>query len=332
MSENKLILQSSPHLRDGDSVRRIMVTVIIALLPGVLAGIWAFGLSALLVTVVAVAGCLAIEAAALSLLKKPLLPYLTDGSAVVTGLLLAMNLPSNFPWWMTLIGAAAAMALGKHVYGGIGSNPFNPALVARVFLLISFPAAMTNWPVAGDGGIMNLGVDIKTGATVLGLFKTEGLVKLHEAYPNLYMDLFLGKVGGSLGETSALALLIGGVFLLIRRVISWETPVAFIGTVFVFSGIFWLVDKDSYADPLFHILSGGVMLGAWFMATDMVTTPVTRKGMLLFGVGCGVITGVIRLLGAYPEGVSFSILIMNGLTPLIDRYLRPPKFADKVVA
>jgi electron transport complex protein RnfD len=325
-----MILQSSPHLRDHDNVSRIMVTVCIALMPGVLAGIWAFGLKALVVTVVAVLGCLGTEAIVLRIMGKPLRPYLTDGSAVVTGLLLAMNLPSNLPWWMVVVGAVVAVVLGKQVFGGIGSNPFNPALVARVFLLISFPAAMTSWPSA-TGELMNLGVDVQTGATVLGALKTDGLQALMGAYPNLHLDLFLGRAGGSLGEVSALALLVGGIFLLIRRVISWHVPVSFVGSVVVITGIFWLVDSATYADPLFHVLSGGVMLGAWFMATDMVTTPVTPLGMLIFGAGCGVITCVIRLLGAYPEGVSFSILIMNGLTPLIDRYVRPPKFADKEV-
>ena len=328
MSSTKLILQSSPHLRDDDSVRRIMLTVLIALAPATVASVLMFGTRAVVVLVLAVLGCLAFEAIALKIMKKPLMPYLTDGSAVVTGILLAMNLPSGLPWWMVLVGALVAVVLGKQVYGGIGSNPFNPALVARVFLFISFPTAMTTWPVPGSD-LFGMGADVATAATPLGVLKTDGLAALMSSDSNLYMNLLTGHVGGCLGETSAIALILGGLFLLLRKVISWEIPVTFIGTVFAFTGVFYLVDSSTYADPLFQILSGGVMLGAIFMATDMVTTPVTRKGMLLFGFGCGLITGVIRLLWSYPEGVSFSILIMNGFTPLIDRYITPAPFEDK---
>ncbi len=320
MSETRLLLQSSPHVRDVSSVQGIMHTVILSLVPALIAGVVFFGWRALAVTVVAVASCLAVEAAILRLAGKPVKTALVDGSAIITGLLLAMNLPSNLPFWMVGVGAVVAIGVAKHAYGGLGNNPFNPALVARVFMLIAFPGAMTSWPVTTCNGA----TDVLTAATPLGIMKMEGAAAAMQAAS--WWDLFIGNVGGCLGETSALALLLGGLFLLWRRVISYEIPVAFIGTVAAGTAVAWLVDPTKYPDPLWQVLSGGVMLGAWFMATDMVTSPVTRKGMLLFGVGCGVVTCVIRLLGGYPEGVSFSILVMNGLTPLIDRYVKPARF------
>jgi electron transport complex protein RnfD len=321
VSENRLILQSSPHVRNTESVRKVMYTVIAALVPAVIAATVFFGLRALLVMVVSVAACLLFEGIAVKVAGKPVKETLLDGSAIITGLLVAMNLPSGIPWWMVVVGALVAILLGKQVFGGLGNNPFNPALVARVFLLISFPTAMTAWPVTGFHA---LGADVVTAATPLGVLQMEGPLKALEGAS--YLNLFLGNVGGCLGETSALALLLGGIILLVRRVISWEIPVAFIATVFLFTAITWLVAPDKHVDPLWHVLSGGVMLGAWFMATDMVTSPVSRKGMLLFGVGCGFFTCVIRLWAGYPEGVSFAILIMNGLVPLIDRYLAPTRF------
>jgi len=324
VTENRLLLQSSPHVRDTESVRAIMYTVVIALIPAAAAAVLFFGLHALVIMVVSVAGCLAFEAAALKVAGKPLRPALTDGSAVITGLLVAMNLPSEIPIWMVLVGALVAVVLGKHVYGGLGNNPFNPALVARVFLLISFPTAMTSWP---ETTFQAGAADAVTAATPLGLLQMEGAAAANLAVG--YWDLFVGNVGGCLGETSALALLLGGLFLIVRRVISWEIPVTFIATVALFTGIAFVVNPDGNVDPVWHLLSGGIMLGAWFMATDMVTSPVSRRGMLVFGIGCGFFTSVIRMFAGYPEGVSFAILIMNGLVPLIDRYFKPTRFGEE---
>ena len=323
MSENRMILQSSPHARDRGSVRKVMYTVTLALLPAVVAGTVFFGLRALLVMALSVFACLLFEGLAMKVTGKPVKETLLDGSAVITGLLVAMNLPSGLPWWMVVVGALVAVVLGKHVYGGLGNNPFNPALVARVFLLISFPTAMTAWPVP-------LGADGVTAATPLGVLQMEGATVALQSVS--YYDLFIGNVGGCLGETSVIALLLGGIILLVRKVISWEIPVTFIATVLLFTTITWLVAPDKHINPLWHVLSGGVMLGAWFMATDMVTSPVSRKGMLLFGVGCGFFTCIIRLWAGYPEGVSFAILIMNGLVPLIDRYLAPARFGAQQAA
>lgn len=325
----RLLLQSSPHVRDKDSVHGIMHRVVLALVPAAIAAVLLFGMRALLVMAVAVVSCLAMEGVCLKIAGRDVKGSITDGSAIITGLLLAMNLPSGIPLWMIVVGAAVAMLLGKHAYGGLGNNPFNPALVARVFLLISFPTAMTTWPLTSCR-LKEAATDVLTGATPLGVLQMDGAQKAVESAS--HWNLFIGNVGGSLGEVSALALLLGGVYLLISRIITWEIPVTYIATVFVFTGIAWLVDPAAQPDPLWHILSGGVMLGAWFMATDMVTSPVTRKGMLIFGVGCGVLTCVIRLFAGYPEGVSFAILIMNGLVPLIDKYVGPEGFGEAAKA
>jgi len=331
--ENRLLLQSSPHLRDQDSVHKVMHTVVLALLPAAVAGVVFFGVRALAVMAVSVVACLAFEAAALKIGGKPIKPHITDGSAIITGLLLAMNLPSGIPIWMVVIGALVAMVLGKHAYGGVGNNPFNPALVARVFLLISFPTALTSWPTPAFGPE---GLDAITTATPLGLLQMLGkggeeAVLASSALEKMdHWMLVLGNVKGCIGEVSAAALIVGGVFLLVRKVITWEIPVSFIGTVAAFTLVAWLVDGNM-GNPIYHVLSGGVMLGAWFMATDMVTSPVSRKGMLVFGIGCGLLTCVIRMWAGYPEGVSFAILIMNGLVPLIDRYVKSPGFGDSSV-
>lgn len=323
--DTRLLLQSSPHVRDKDSVHKIMYRVVLALVPATVAAVYFFGLRALLLMAVAVVSCLALEAVCVKLSGKDVKGAITDGSAVITGLLLAMNLPSGLPIWMVVVGAAVAMILGKHAYGGLGNNPFNPALVARVFLLISFPTAMTTWPLT-TWQLKDAAAGALTGATPLGVLQMEGAQAAMESAG--HWDLFIGNAGGCLGEVSGLALLVGGVYLLLTKVISWETPVTYIATVFAFTGVLWLIDPAAQPDPLWHILSGGVMLGAWFMATDMVSSPVTRKGMLIFGVGCGLLTCVIRLWAGYPEGVSFAILIMNGLVPLIDKYVGPERFGD----
>lgn len=315
-----LVVSSSPHIRAPESVSRIMWDVNLALVPAAFAAVYFFGAPALSTMLLAVLSCVVFEALFLRLFGKPI--TITDGSAVVTGLLLAFNLPPSVPWWLAVAGGFVAMFLGKHVYGGLGCNPFNPALVARVVLLIAWPTFMTTFPAPFGG---RGGADAVSTATPLGLLKTDVTMGLHlrNSASISLSDLFVGNVPGSLGEVSALALLLGAGYLLIRKVISWHIPVAYIGTVVVFSSIYWLNDPTTYANPAFHVFSGGLMLGALFMATDMVTTPVTNRGMLIFGVGCGLLTMIIRFYGGYPEGVSFSILFMNALTPLIDRFTKP---------
>lgn len=328
------VLAPSPHLRSPDTIERVMYTVLIALVPGSLIGIYFFGLHAIRVMLISIVGCLVLEGFVLKLRGRDISP-LKDGSAILTGLLLAMNLPSSTPGWMVMVGALVAILLGKHVYGGLGYNPFNPALVARVFLLISFPVAMTSWP---EPKPFTFSLDTVTKATPLGEMKTNLLMtgSIGDIANIDLMAPFLGNFGGSLGEVSALALIAGGLFLLARKVITWHIPVTFIVTVFVMTGMFWVINPQKFASPVFHILTGGLMLGAFFMATDYVTSPVTNKGMIIFGVGCGAITVFIRLFGGYPEGVSFAILLMNSVTPIIDQYTKPRTFGylreKKVVA
>ncbi len=318
--ENQLYLSSSPHIHSPQTSDKIMRLVIYALLPATAVSIYFFGLPALSVLLICTLGCVAFEALGCKLMKQPL--SIADGSAALTGILLALNLPPSSPWWMALLGSAIAILIGKQIYGGLGYNPFNPALVARVVLLISFPVQMTTWTAPAPLGS---GIDAVTTATPLGEMKTAVMLTGH--LPDLatsgFGHYFLGNMGGCLGEVSALALLLGGLFLIFKKVISWHTPVSFLGTVIVLSGIFWLVDPSKYPNPLFHLVTGGLILGAFFMATDMVTSPVTQRGMLIFGFGCGLLTVLIRLFGGYPEGVSFAILLMNAATPLIDRYTRP---------
>ena len=316
------LLTTSPHIHNTESIPRVMYSVVIALIPAILVSIYYFGLSALMIYAISIVSCLVFEAAAQKVMGRPI--TIGDGSILITAILLAMNIPSTSPWWLVVIGALVAVVLGKQIYGGLGHNPFNPVLVARILLLMSFPIQMTAWVKPAP---LFSGVDAVSMATPLGDMKTTLMMKgaIDMSQFN-YMDSFIGFVGGSLGETSVLALLAGGIFLLARRVITWQIPTAFIGTVFAMTGVFWLIDPTSYANPVFHILSGGLMLGALFMATDMVTSPVYPTGMLVFGIGCGVITVIIRLFGGYPEGVAFSILLMNAATPLIDRYTAPKKF------
>ena len=323
LAVERLVLSVSPHAHGGRDVRAIMRDVILALLPGLLAGLWFFGLDALRVLVLAVGGCVACEWGLGRLLGRR--GTVRDLSAALTGILLAMNLPSNSPWWLVLTGCLVAIGLGKAIYGGLGFNPFNPALVARVFLLISFPVQMTRWVVpAGPATAF----DAATGATPLGAAKEAVALgrPLAEADLPATGAMLLGRMGGSFGEVSALALLAGGLFLLHRGVIRWQIPGGFVGAVVLVTGAAHLAAPERYLDPLTHVLSGGLILGAFFMATDMVTSPVTRRGMLVFGVGCGLLTAVIRLWGGYPEGVSFAILLMNATTPLIDRWTRPRVF------
>ncbi len=322
---HKLIISASPHIHSGQDVRSVMRDVIIALAPAVLAGIWFFGFDAFRVLLIAVVGCVGCERLMNRMMNRP--SSISDLSAALTGILLAMNLPSGSPWWMVLVGTLVAIILGKAIYGGIGYNPFNPALVARVFLLISFPVQMTRWVVPQG---ITTGLDAATGATPLGVAKEAASLgtPLSEVPLPSHLQLLVGNVGGSFGEVSALALLAGGAFLLYRGIIRWQIPVGFIGSVVLITGITNFLQPERYLSPMVHLLAGGLIIGAFFMATDMVTSPVTRKGMLIFGIGCGVLTSVIRLWGGYPEGVSFAILLMNALTPLIDRYTKPKVFGQ----
>lgn len=332
-----LVLSVSPHLTGTESVRRIMYKVLLALVPASLAGIWFFGVRALFVMLATMIFCVGAEALWCLLAKKPVKETVLDGSAALTGLLLALNLPPQIPFWVCLIGAFLAIWLGKQVFGGLGNNPFNPALVARVALLIALPAAMTTWsPARGmlekqaaSDTVTSATFDATTCATPLGVVSTtpkiiEKTPKAESNFaavdsPDLYLDYFLGVKGGCIGETSVLALLIGGLILIGLRLINWRVPVCFIGTVAIITGIVNYFFPGLTPTPLFHLLTGGLMLGAFFMATDMVTSPITSTGCILFAVGCGVITSLIRIWGNYPEGVSFSILFMNALVPLIDR-------------
>ncbi len=328
---NLLKISGSPHVHSDESTKKIMWRVNLALVPMLLTGIAYFGLNALLISIVSVACCCLFQ----WLIEKFIMKVpstVCDGSAIVTGLLLAFNVPATAEMiWMVAIGALVAIGVGKMTFGGLGKNPFNPALVGRVFMLISFPVQMTTWPTVGKWFPMSL--DTVSGATPLGLIK-EGVKNgqsLSEVLSSPDMpslcDIFLGHMGGSLGEVSAIAILIGAIYLLCRKVISWHIPVAFIGTAFIFSGILWLADPTQFVDPLTTILTGGIMLGACFMATDMVTSPMAKSGQLVFGVGCGLLTIIIRNWGAYPEGVSFAILLMNSVTPLINRWCKPTRFA-----
>lgn len=318
------VLAPSPHFRSKMTIESAMYGVILALLPGIAIGVYYFGPNALRVLFLSVVGCLFFEGLALKIRGRDLSPLL-DGSAICTGLLLAMNVPSILPSWMVLMGAAVAIGLGKQVYGGLGYNPFNPALVARIFLLISYPVAMTSWP---EPKPFSFYLDAVTKATPLGDMKTTVMMTgtIGESAKVGLIDPLIGNVGGSLGEISAIALLIGGIYLLVRKIITWHIPVSFLATVFLMTGVFWLINPERYASPSFHLVTGGLMLGAWFMATDYVTSPVSGKGMIIFGVGCGLITVFIRLFGGYPEGVAFAILLMNGATPIIDQYTRPRVF------
>ena len=324
-----LQVSGSPHVHGNESVKKIMWSVVIALLPALAVSVYYFGLPVLILTLVSIATCMLTEYLIQRFMLKGNIT-ITDGSAVITGLLLAFNVPSNLPVWILMIGAFVAIAIAKMPFGGLGKNPFNPALVGRVFLLISFPVQMTTWPKPTP--VWSFGAaDVITGPTPLGVLK-EG-VKNGQAVNDLvsempsYVDMLLGQMGGSFGEVSAIAILIGAIFLLIRKVITWEIPVSFLLTAFLFSGIFYLVDPTTYVNPCFHLVTGGMMLGACFMATDMVTSPTSRGGMLVFGAGCGLLTIIIRLFGAYPEGVSFSILIMNALVPLINKGFKPRTYA-----
>lgn len=329
---SKLIVSLSPHAHGTDSVERNMYGVILALLPALLVSFYYFGLGSVVVCLTSVAACVLLEWAINKYILKNPRTTILDGSAALTGLLLGMNLPSNLPIWIILIGALFAIGVCKMSFGGLGNNLFNPALVGRCVLLVAFPAQMTSWPVAGQLGAYT---DAVTGATPLSVMKEaikSGDASVLEQLPDS-LSLLLGMHGemgaGTIGEVCALALLLGLAFMLWKKIITWHIPVSIIGTVFVVAGLMHLA-SPVYADPVTVILSGGLMLGAIFMATDYVTSPMTAKGQLIYGVSIGLLTIVIRNWGAYPEGMSFAILIMNAFTPLINNYVKPKRYGEEV--
>lgn len=369
---NELIVSTSPHLHSGESVRKIMFTVVLAMMPACIAGIYFFGIDALEVLVLCTVSCVGVEIIWNKIAGKK--QTWTDGSAIVTGILLGMNLSAGVPWWVCILGGLLAIGLGKQIFGGLGYNPFNPALVARVGLLIGLPQIMTTWATPrhfeymkkagsffnneqlaslnkmGGSTVPFMGnVEAVTCATPLGIVNTTaemakdaGAAVGADPFASLtnseaMWNYFWGNVGGCVGETSAAALILGGIILLACKLIKWHIPVAYIGTTLIFTFLINKFDPTLTPGPIFHVITGGLLLGAFFMATDMVTSPMTGKGAIIFGVGCGVITCCIRIWGSYPEGVSFSILLMNALTPLIDRYtigkpfgfLKPVPVEDK---
>ena len=317
---NKFIVAPAPHMHNPHSTQSLMRDVIIAMLPALAVSIWVYGLSVLYVTAIAVVSCVLVEYLIQKFLFKGA-PTICNLSAVVTGILLAFNLPSNIPWWIIVIGAVVAIGVAKMTFGGLGHNPFNPALVGRVFLLIAYPVQMTSFPQPVGGEY----VDAFAGATPLAALKAQAI----EVGDVNLLNMFAGVMPGSMGEIAAAALLVGGLYMLWRRVITWHIPVAVLGSMAAFAFVVALAQGGGealYALPAFHLLAGGAMLGAIFMATDYVTSPMTPKGMIIYGVGIGVITMVIRMWGAYPEGMSFAILLMNAVTPLINKYVKPRRF------
>lgn len=328
---NLLNVSPSPHTHGKESTQKLMLNVVLALIPALITSVFYFGIGAIIVTVTAIASCLLFEFLIQRfVLKKPI--SITDGSAFVTGILLAFNLPSNIPVLIIVIGSFISIAVAKMTFGGLGNNPFNPALVGRVFMLISFPVQMTSWPV--PAGFSTGYIDAATGATPLAVIKEglkngEPLSSLMDQIPTP-AQMFMGDMGGSMGEVAAVALLAGFAWLLYKKVITWHIPVSVIGSLAVFTTILWLVNPDKNANPMFHILAGGILLGAIFMATDYVTSPMVPKSMMIYGCGIGIITVIIRVYGSYPEGVSFAILIMNAFVPLLNAYIKPKRFGEEV--
>ncbi len=358
---NIFAVSASPHLHDRTSVSYVMWQVVLALVPALMASVYFFGINALLLTIYSVIAAVLTEAIIQKFRGKPI--SISDGSAVVTGILLAFNLHSASPWWLVVVGSVFSIAIGKHIFGGLGNNPMNPALLGRAFLLASWPTLTTSgWPKTALNSINGISPDIIpatytkaqsliTTATPLKVAQTlrdssfvntittnveESKIAAHTIFnqladPSVLQTLFWGNRGGCIGEVSVIALLIGAAWLLWKHIIDWRIPVSYIGTVFVLTYIFGGIDglfTGTFSLSLFHIMAGGLMLGAFFMATDMVTSPMTKKGRLIFGFGAGVILVVIRLVGGYPEGCSYSILIMNMAVPLIDRFTMPKPFGE----
>ena len=316
--QTRLFASPSPHIHGGEKTQHIMGDVALALVPALAVSTYVLGWRVLLITAISIASCVLFE----YLIQRFMLKGRTtigDLSAVDTGLLLAFNLPAGIPWWIVVIGALVAIGIGKMTFGGLGCNPFNPALTGRIFLLVAYPVQMTDWTT----GIP----DTVSGSTMLANVKA-GAISLDEVD---YVSLLSGHMNGSIGEIGALALILGGVFLLWRRVITWHIPTAVLGTMAIFALCVAIPDGGAmlWQMPLFHILAGGALLGAIFMATDYATSPMTHKGMIIYGVGIGLLTMIIRLWGAYPEGMSFAIFIMNAVTPLINKYCRPKRFGTK---
>jgi Na+-translocating ferredoxin:NAD+ oxidoreductase subunit D len=326
-----LNISPSPHDHGKETTRRLMVGVIVALIPSLFTSILFFGKGAIIVTLTSVVSCLLFEYLIQRFLLKKAIS-ITDGSALVTGILLAFNLPSNIPVYMIIIGSFVSIGIAKMTFGGLGNNPFNPALVGRVFMLISFPVQMTSWPV--PKGFQTLYTDAVTGATPLAILKEgikngESISNLADKIPSA-LHMFIGNIGGSMGEVSALALIIGFGYLLYKRIITWHIPVSIIGTIAVFTTILWLINPEKNMNPLFHLMAGGVLLGSIFMATDYVTSPMNHKSMIIYGCGIGILTVIIRVWGSYPEGVSFAILIMNAFVPLMNAYIKPKRFGKDI--
>jgi len=312
-----LIISSSPHFHSHDSVPKIMWSVVAALVPATAMAVYYFGIDALVMIGSCVAAALVTEIIMNKMKGEGL--TISDGSAAITGLLLALTLPPSLPISTGVIGSVFSISIGKQIFGGLGYNIFNPALLGRAFLQASFPVAMTTWTYPDTEKYSQ--IDAVTAATPLAQFKFDKIVAD-------YGDLLSGNVGGSLGETSALAVLVGGLFLLLMKYADWRIPVSYLGTVFILGGLFWYFSPGDYPDPVFHLLSGGLMIGALFMATDMVTSPITASGAWIFGAGAGIVLIIIRLFGGVPEGVMYSILLMNAFTPLINRYTRPKYFGE----
>ncbi|MBN2366596.1 MAG: RnfABCDGE type electron transport complex subunit D [Calditrichaeota bacterium] len=340
-ADKLFISTSSPHLRDTDSINKIMWTVNVALIPALIMAYYFFGTRALWITLLAVVAAVATEALVHRVAGKSI--RIHDGSAVITGILLAFNLPASAPWWMPIVGSVFAIVIVKELFGGLGNNILNPALAARAFLLASWPVEMTaSWVSPREGTLS--GISAITSATPLSLLKDSAEIianpqnyepgrvqQAQEAIANLsssYSNLLIGNVGGCIGETSVIALLIGALFMFYRHVLTWQIPFTYIGTVALLAWIFGGSEGLFTGNWIFHILSGGLILGAFYMATDMVTSPLNSRGQIIFGVGCGILTVAIRLWGGYPEGVSYSIILMNLAVPLIDRYTVPSVFGE----
>jgi len=313
MMKENLVISISPHQKEKADTASVMRGVILALIPAVIASIYYFKLRAFLLIIVCIFGTVITEAVFQKLRKKQI--TISDGSALLTGLLLALVLPPSLPLWAGFLGAVMAIVIGKQIFGGLGQNIFNPALIGRAFLMATFPVMLTTWIKPGI-------FDAVSTATPLSMMKFD-----HNITSTFH--LFLGNTGGSLGETCALALIIGAIFLLIKKYMDWRIPLSYLGTVLVLSSILYLIKPTSYVSPLFHLFAGGLMLGALFMATDPVTSPVTKKGRYIFGIGCGILVIIIRTWGGLPEGVMYSILLMNAFTPLINRYTVPVQFGGR---
>jgi len=342
----KLVPQSAPHTHSGNSISQVMFHVCLALLPATLFGIYIFGFPALNLIFITIISCLIAEALSLKIAGKPVNSHLLDGSAFLTGLLLALSLPPWAPWWIAVFGGVFAIIVGKHIFGGLGQNVFNPAMLARVALLISFPLEMTTWvdikplfSAGAPGFIESLKItffgienpDAISSASLMGHVRTELTLDKDVAESLLTVDYSLfstgiGLIGGSIGETSAILILLGGLYIMAKRIITWHIPFTLLFTIFTLSSLFHLIDPERYAGPMFHIFSGGVMLAAFFIATDLVTSPNTKLGQVIFAAGIGILIYVIRTWGGYPEGAGFAVLLMNAMTPLIDHYVKPRIF------